>query len=117
MVTVLTTQELKAKDFLLRIKAEAPPIHGSWSISDRPVFGNYCYTWDYSHLYVVFYSFFFRWFTCVCVMICAVFLLMFDILHKVVALRYGSVYNIEKAWHATNISTVTKITSQRQNMT
>ena len=42
LVTVVATQELKALDFLLRIKAESSQddIHGSRSISARLVFGN-----------------------------------------------------------------------------
>ena len=74
MVTVVTKKELKARDVLLRFKAEASQddMHGSRSISARPVFGNFCYKWDSSLLYLaLFFSFF-----CVCVMICAVFLLM-----------------------------------------
>ena len=84
MVTVATTQELKALDVLLRFKSEASQddIHGSRSISARPVFGNCCYIWDSSHLYVVIFFFSFSC-VCMCVMICAVFLLMFAILYKV----------------------------------
>ena len=42
MVTVVATQDLKASDVLLRFKAEASQddIHGSRSISARPVFGS-----------------------------------------------------------------------------
>ena len=60
MVTVEATQELKALDVLLRFKAEASQdnIHGSRSISARPVFGNCCYTWDSSQLYAVLLVFF-----------------------------------------------------------
>ena len=80
---MVATQELKALDLLLRFKDEASQddIDGSRSISARPVFGNFCYKWDSSHLYLaLFFSFF-----CVCVMICAVSLLMFAILYKVTA--------------------------------
>ena len=72
MVTVVATQELKAGDFLLQFKAEASQddIHGIKSISARPVFGNCCYTWDASHLYVVLFFFLYCWFTCVCVCVC-----------------------------------------------
>ena len=62
MVTVVATKELKGGDFLLRFKAEAPQddIHGSRSISARPVFGNCYYTrWDSSNLYGVLFFFFF----------------------------------------------------------
>ena len=60
MVAVVATQELKAEDFLLRFEAEASQddIHGIGSISARPVFGNCCYGWDSSHLYVVLSAFF-----------------------------------------------------------
>ena len=69
MVTVVATQELKALDVLLRFKAEASQddIHGSRSISARPVFGNCCYIWDSSNLYLVFFFFFPRWFMGACV--------------------------------------------------
>ena len=71
MVTVVATQELKAGEFLLRFKAEATHIHGSRSISARPVFGNCCYTWDSSHLYVVFlFLCFVGSPVCVCVYVC-----------------------------------------------
>ena len=81
MVTVVATQELKAEDLLRQFKAEASQddIHdGSRSISARLVFGNCCYTWDSSQLYVVLF-FFLSWFTCV------VLLLVFGILYKVTA--------------------------------
>ena len=74
MVTVVATQELKVGDFLLRFKAEAPHINGSRSISARPV--------------VFLFHFFVGSLVCVCVcmcvcmcvyvLICGVFLLMFD---------------------------------------
>ena len=75
MFTVVSTQEIKADDFLLRFKDEVPHINGSRSISARPV---------------MFLFLFFVGFICVCVcvcvcVICAVFLLMFDILCKVTA--------------------------------
>ena len=72
MVTVVATQELKGLDVLLRFKAEASQddIHGSRSISARPVFGNCCYTWDSSHLYVVFFLFFSLVHVCVCDDLC-----------------------------------------------
>ena len=58
---MVATQELKAGDVLLRFKTEASEdeIHGSRSISTRPVFGNCCYTGDSFHLYVVLSSSFF----------------------------------------------------------
>ena len=59
MVSVVATQELQAEDYLLRFKAEDPNIKGSRSISARMVFGNCCYIWDYSHLYIVFLFLFF----------------------------------------------------------
>ena len=91
MVTVVATQELKAEHFLLRFKAEATHIHGSRSISARPVFGNGCYTWDSFHLCVVFLlSFPVGSPACVCAMICAVFLLMFDFFARQQHMLVGS---------------------------
>ena len=80
MVIVTTTQELKAGDVLLRFKAEASQddIHGIGSISDRPVFGNCCYTGDSAHFYAMVFFFFFPAGSRVC-------LLMIDILYKVTA--------------------------------
>ena len=46
-------------------------------------------TWDFSNLYVVFLFLFCSWFTWVCAIICAVLLLMFDILCKVTAHACG----------------------------
>ena len=80
MVIVVATQELKAGDVLLRFKTEASQddIHGSRSISARPVFGNCCHTGDSSHLYAMFFFFFSPAGS-------RVFLLMIDILYKVTA--------------------------------
>ena len=56
MVTVVATQEIKAEDFLLRFKDEAPHISGSRCISARPV--------------VFLFLFFVGSPVCVCVCVC-----------------------------------------------
>ena len=71
VVTVVATQDLQTEDVLLRFKAEAAThIQGSRSISARLMFGNCCFTWDFSNLCVMFFYSFFWCFSCVCVCVC-----------------------------------------------
>ena len=79
MVTVTTTQELRAGDFLLRFEAKAfqDDIHGISSISARRCSGIVATHGRFFSLACRAFLLFFRWFTCF------VFLVMFDILCKI----------------------------------
>ena len=121
---MVATQELARGDVLRRFKAaQDEPRHGN--NNNRFVGGG-----DRCLGIVAMYGFFSL--ACWClfsfslVNVCARWfvLFFFDILYEVTALAYlwlalqaGNVYNIEKPWHTTNVSTNTdaKSTSQHKN--